>query len=310
MKKTIILKTVCDNDCIFCHDSKRKYHEDWNDYDRSCFLKSQIVSAVKGGYTAIKFTGSEPLNYPHILQLIEYARKHNIRDISIGTTGRKLKDFSFLRKLIKAGVTSFRLPIYGSDEKYHDSITRAPGSFVDLMQALNNLSRLKIDIYLTCLILRNNYKNIPLLTKFIIDRYRSMYFGFSPVKPFSGSFIEYKEAVPPYSQVLKSLRKALESYKKKGPISFRKTDYFYDKILSFPPCIIFQINKNLLFRPFASCVINSKKCEVYDETFPYSYRDKMPTCKRCKFEKSCPGIYRLYLKAYGGEEFNPVLKRN
>jgi len=306
MEKNILLKTACNNDCIFCRDIKRKYHKHWNAYDRIGILNSEIVSAVKKGCTAIKFTGSEPLDYPYILQLTEYAHQHNIRNISIATTGRRLKDPIFLKKLIKAGINLVKLPIYGSDRKYHDSVTRAPGSFEDLIRALDNLSKLKVDTYLTCLVLRSNYKNISDLTRFIVEKYPSMYFGFIQVKPFSGSLIEYKKAVPSYSQVLKSLKKALELYKEKRSDSFRGTDYFYDQILSFPPCIIFKINKDLLLLPSASRVINREKYKIFDESFPYAYRSQISACKKCKYEKSCSGIYKLYLKAYGAVEFKPV----
>lgn len=310
MRKNIGLKTACDNNCIFCRDTKYKYHRDWNNYDDIALLKSEVASAAREGYTEVKFFGSEPLNHPDILQLIEYARLCNIKHIAINTTGRKLKDTVFLKKLVMAGVTTFRLPIYGSNRKYHDSVTGTSGSFSDLMQALDNLSKLNVGVYLTCLVLRSNYKNIALLTKFIIEKYPSMYFGFNQVKPFSNSFIEYKKAVPSYRQSSESLKMALRIYKSKRPSSNKGIDDFYMKILSFPPCIVFKMDKDLLLLPFVSRAINRKEHKSSDEGFLYANRYKISACKKCMYDKRCTGVYKLYLKAYGVGEFKPVLRRN
>ena len=68
------------------------------------------------------------------------------------------------------------------------------------------------------------------------------------------------------------------------------------------------MDKDLLLSPFASRSINRKEHMASDEGYSYAYRHKMSLCKKCKYDKDCAGVYKIYLKAYGASEFKPVLK--
>ena len=193
------LKTLCENNCIFCRDSTRKRSsKGWDGYDRIDSIMDRIKFASIHGFNTLNFTGSEALNHPYIIDLIKHARRYKFVDIQITTTGRKLKDNYFLNKLIHSGVSVFVLPIYGSNEKNHEAVTKASGSFRDIRGALDNLSSYNISVFLTTIFTKQNLKNIPELTNFIASKYSKMYFKINSVLGFSDSLVEFKKVAPPF----------------------------------------------------------------------------------------------------------------
>lgn len=95
------ITTKCDLNCIMC--ARRIEHTKPMDMDLD--LAKQIIKefASKGGL-AIKFCYlGEPTLYPHLVEVVKYAKELGIVDTRIATNGTSL-DENLARELIKAGL--------------------------------------------------------------------------------------------------------------------------------------------------------------------------------------------------------------
>ena len=90
----ISLTDKCNLRCVYCMPEDKVYENNlindtlsFNDY------KFIINGLSQVGIKKIKFTGGEPLLYPHLIELIKYAHYEcNIDDISITTNGIGLNE--------------------------------------------------------------------------------------------------------------------------------------------------------------------------------------------------------------------------
>ena len=87
----------CNLRCVYCMPEDKVYENNlindtlsFNDY------KFIINGLSQVGIKKIKFTGGEPLLYPHLIELIKYAHYEcNIDDISITTNGIGLNEIAY-----------------------------------------------------------------------------------------------------------------------------------------------------------------------------------------------------------------------
>lgn len=118
--------------------------------------------AAQGGASLV-VTGGEPLEYPHLLELLEQAKR-----IGLGTTlfsmglrqGLRPLDIVDARTLSRA-VDAFRVSIHGSTSAVHDKLTRTPGSFDAMHASIRALTSAGIDVKATFFAHTGNIHDLP-----------------------------------------------------------------------------------------------------------------------------------------------------
>ncbi|MCX6758945.1 MAG: radical SAM protein, partial [Candidatus Nealsonbacteria bacterium] len=123
----VLINPFCSLFCLFCGGKKKVTSDE---------IKKQEIKVYKNlqdfkreGIKRIEISGSDPSEYEEIAELICYIKEEGFNYVQLSTNGVKLSDPSFLNKLVSSGVDELRIPIYGSNAKVHDSVTRTPGSF-------------------------------------------------------------------------------------------------------------------------------------------------------------------------------------
>ena len=156
----IVATSVCDNHCRFCV-SDHLNKQDQLPTDNKYIDLVQICSVInKYGISpddVVYFTGGEPTLHPELEQLVQYVSNYT-NNIGLLTNGNRLANMYYLKGLIKSGLTSVLIPIYGYDEKTHDYVTQKNGSFSDVMTAIENIVEIK------------KYTTITLRIRFVISR--------------------------------------------------------------------------------------------------------------------------------------------
>ena len=139
--------------CVYCMPEDKVYENNlindtlsFNDY------KFIINGLSQVGIKKIKFTGGEPLLYPHLIELIKYAHYEcNIDDISITTNGIGLNEIAY--ELKRSGLKSVNISLDSLKSYKYKSITRG-GNLTDVLKSINRCLELGIKVKINCVVIK------------------------------------------------------------------------------------------------------------------------------------------------------------
>lgn len=138
----IELNTSCNLKCPFCFQSKGLIHAENMRLER---VKLIIDDAVKNGVCSIKFNyRGEPLLYPHLPEIVAYAKEKGVIEVMINTNATLLTAEK-AKRLIDSGLDLLSCSIDATTEKVYDKI-RVGGNFYETCKnvvATQVLKRLK-----------------------------------------------------------------------------------------------------------------------------------------------------------------------
>ena len=149
----ISLTDKCNLRCVYCMPEDKVYENNlinnnlsFNDY------KFIINALAQVGISKIKFTGGEPLLYPHLIDLIKYTYNEcNIEDISISTNGIGLNEIAY--ELKKGGLKSVNISVDSLKSYKYKSITRN-GNLTDVLKSINRCLELGIKVKINCVVIK------------------------------------------------------------------------------------------------------------------------------------------------------------
>jgi len=283
----------CNNNCIFCAQAHRKHLGDQTTEK----LKKDLEDAYNKGIKEVVFTGGEPTIRPDILKLVTFARDVGYEVIQIQTNGRMLSYKKFCEKLIKCGVTEFAPALHGHTAEIHDSQTRSPGSYNQVIKGLKNLRELDQYVLSNSVITKFNYKYLPELVQLLIDlEVDQLQMAF--VHPCGNAWKYFNQVVPRKPLVAPYVHKALDIVKNTGIIAM---------VEAFPFCFMKGYEKycSEFYIPKAE-VKDAEGTVDFDKWKKESGKIKFDKCRNCKFDLICEGPWKEYPEVYGKEEFIPL----
>lgn len=294
MSGGIILNPGCQSRCVFCgHCPKRSFVvQKWQ------FFKAamNLAQFKRQGITDIEISGSDPIEHRDIIDTVKAIKRHGFNRIQLSTHGRRLADQKFAASLIDTGVDEFRIPVYGSTEEIHDSVTRSEGSFDDVIKGIKNAKSAKITI--SSLIVRQNLKDL----KQIIDLARSL-----DVDRFYFSIPCLANTDPPdYYVPLKELPrylKPLYEYSKKSdfPVFFHE----------IPFCLFGALDRHIDNKCAPPKLGNfcqpPKHLRSNIKDLPsYRIKQKIDICQKCKASQYCDGFFKNDIDRFGPPDVKPI----
>lgn len=149
----ISLTDKCNLRCVYCMPEDKVYENNlindtlsFNDY------KFIISGLAQIGIKKIRFTGGEPLLYPHLIELIKYTHYEcNIDDISITTNGIGLNEIAY--DLKRSGLKSVNISLDSLKSYKYKSITRG-GNLTDVLKSINRCLELGIKVKINCVVIK------------------------------------------------------------------------------------------------------------------------------------------------------------
>lgn len=149
----ISLTDKCNLRCVYCMPEDKVYENNlindtlsFNDY------KFIINGLSQVGIKKIKFTGGEPLLYPHLIELIKYAHYEcNIDDVSITTNGIGLNEIAY--ELKRSGLKSVNISLDSLKSYKYKGITRG-GNLTDVLKSINRCLELGIKVKINCVVIK------------------------------------------------------------------------------------------------------------------------------------------------------------
>ncbi|MHA2011670.1 MAG: radical SAM protein [Candidatus Helarchaeota archaeon] len=294
----IILNPSCSNNCVFCTAGGHKAKES-DIRKQEINVAKNLIDFKKKQIKKIEISGSDPIEYKKLIPLVVYIKKLGFEFVQLSTHGKKLSDKKFLEKLILAGIDRFRIPIYGSDSKIHDSVTRCKGSFNETMTGIENIVKEypNIELQISCLIVKQNKNDLINIVN-LIKQYGINDFYFSiPCVPNN----DYSYYIP-FKNLGKYVRKIYNyCIKKNININFMEIPYcvfgfFDDRINNFskPPSLGKYCQPPKEFR------------SLKKDWPTYRVKKKLNICNRCKYKDFCDGFFINDIDKFGIGNLKPI----
>ena len=168
----IVVTNQCNSNCIMCPDSDVVRNTKENP-DIKKLLEQ--VKCIPDDTSHITITGGEPgLLRENLLKLLEECKIDLPNtEFLLLTNGRIFADKNFTEEIKKVIPENIRvaIPIYADNEKLHDGITRAKGSFKQAVLGIKRLIENNIDVEIRIVVLKKNYQYLEDIAKFIVQEF-------------------------------------------------------------------------------------------------------------------------------------------
>ena len=304
-KVEILLGWVCNQNCIFCSVG----HKLKNDRKVKSFeeVKKDIDWAKEREANEISFSGGEPSIISYLLDAIEYAKKLDFKLIQVQSNGRMLSYKEFARKIVDAGVNSFLISIHGHTSQTQDFLTCVKGGFDQSVKGLEILKEMRkkgdiIDLRTSTVATKFNYRVLPEITKFLLQ-FNLDYVHISPAIIDGHAYTNRETVVAKMSEIAPYAKKACDLVMEAG---------IQPALYSFPFCLMQGYEKYIAELGTLDTILKMPSAEEKDITVSiqehrHDDRVKTESCKNCKYYNVCLGIWVRYVKAFGFDEFKPVL---
>lgn len=291
----LILNYNCNARCRFCSQG---------DFDKSLnapfeAVARNIYSAWKDGYRRLGLTGGEPLVSPYVLKAISLGKAAGFRFIRVQTNGIKLADAAFCRALARAGLTFCKFSFTSDRAKEHDALVGVPGAHKAALAGLEHLRKLKIRLGTNILVNRLNYRRLPKIIKFYLDRGITNFVIIYPV--YNGAMaangrllgVGLADCEPHFDAAARLMEEAGLG----GEILF----------LNVPPCFLKGREKLAIGLDLFNTVVTAPDGARTDlDANANAAKVKGPPCRACSLNARCRGADIHYIRRFGWAGFVPV----
>jgi MoaA/NifB/PqqE/SkfB family radical SAM enzyme len=295
-------------------------------------LKSELVRARKYGARDVDFTGGEPTIRKELPELIAFARNLGFRDICIITNGQMLSNQSYCEELVEQGLNDVLFSIHGLNET-HDQLTRVPGSFRRITEAVENVKKLGVKFRTNTTVVKHNFRQLPEMGDFFL-KLKPDAVNFIMFNPWYSPGSQKEEVTSRYSESAPFLKKAVDALAPEiKRVTVRYIPYCfmegYEKyICNFPQrkydtdewshSTRFRLDSkffwgSILYRTVRYRVPPKRFSDIDDLADHVLVRQeqrslhvKAEECPTCRYYEICDGVKKGYAQLFGLSEVNPV----
>jgi MoaA/NifB/PqqE/SkfB family radical SAM enzyme len=283
----------CNSNCIFCFVAKERADMTTRE------AMVQLSSSRSSGASEVVLTGGEPTIRKDIFEIISCAKSLGYRLIQLQTNARMLSYPEFAERLIKAGVNEVVPAIHGHTAKVHDYLVRSKGAFVQAIKGIKNVVDKGVYILTDTVIVKQNYKFLPDITKFLYDLGVDQV-QLSFVHPLENALRNFDVVVPRISAVQEPLRSSIDIAHELGkPLT----------VEGVPFCFLRGAESHAVETHLPQTEVRDR--EHTDEDLAKIRKNeektKGPRCRNCKYNPICEGIWKEYAEKFGFEELVPVV---
>jgi MoaA/NifB/PqqE/SkfB family radical SAM enzyme len=170
-KVEINLGYACNAKCPFCYyyDSViTRTNENTLTTEQA---RAQLMKARKLGIEEIEFTGGEVTLRKDLPELITYAKKNlGFSVVCLITNGIRLSRRDYVQSLVAAGVDDILFSIHGHDAATHDELTKVPGSFAKILQAIAHAHEYGLRVRTNTVVCKTNFMHMTEIMQLLIRK--------------------------------------------------------------------------------------------------------------------------------------------
>lgn len=285
----------CNIGCVFCSNPVEGFRHTTENYSYDA-LRRKLLDYKRGLKTFVKFdevsdyfnlTGGEPTLHPEFIKVLALIRTEFPNNlIRLLTNGRTFFDDNLARRTCGIAGLPFEIaiPLFGYDDKTHESISRTPGSFVQTTQGLKHLEI-------------HRRKGQIVEVRIILTKIQMRYFD---------GLLDYLLKDFAWVDRIVLLFEEIEGFAElyKDRLTFTQSecaaqiDRNFNKLQKF---------KEVRLYHFSLCTLPTR-------LWPYTWRTLadfkitwLDGCrKNCLYRGQCVGVHRSYLKHVGAPDISPI----
>jgi uncharacterized Fe-S cluster-containing radical SAM superfamily protein len=279
----------CNQRCLFCRADA--WRGEVPDLPAEAVVRKALEARNRGA-TMVVFSGGEPLLRRDLPRL---ARAVGALGLSFGliTNGRRLADPEVRRRLLDLGLAYVHTSLPGSTPEVHDRLVADPGSFRDVMAALEGLKDSGVERHVNTVLTRDNLDQVTAITGLLV-----------PLGPLSHKLclaeprgplpgIDWSLLPPPEAAGQAAQQAVVWAESRLAGSGIQIV------VEGFPLCQI----------PSATHAVSGLRAHgilwisegFEDDLYPTDAGPRVfpPICETCARRTECPGVYPGYAERYG-----------
>jgi MoaA/NifB/PqqE/SkfB family radical SAM enzyme len=283
----------CNNNCIFC--SAESYKK--RDFNKSTQeVTEELANAKERGMQEVEFIGGEPTLRKDFVGLVGLAKTLGYERIILTTNGRLFSYQKFVDRVINAGLNEITFSIYGSNSRLHNSLTRTPSSFEQLIKGIKNVVKhgSRVKIAANIVIVKSNVKDLPNIVGLVKTLgLREIFLSFAGPE---GKIYHNPFIIPQLNDIKPYFKQVIDDFRSNMDII----------IMHLPYCFLegydgyFMPSEDHTFLTTPEKEDSGLRSKLSDLKIKFGF------CKRCKFDSLCGGIWKDYVRLYGDKEFRSI----
>ena len=282
----------CNNRCLFCVQGEKRNEEK----DRTGDEIRAILKDNEGG-GGVVFTGGEPTLRQDLVELVGDARELGYSPIQVQTNGRRVAYRPYIDALVEAGMTEISPALHGSRPEIHDGLTRAKGSFRQVVQGIKNAISLNLPVLTNTVVTQQNIKDLPNIADLLL-RLGVRHIQYAYVHPAGTAGTLFQSVVPRFSDAAPYIQRGLDLIRAAGARGCTEAvPYCFAQ--GYESCVIEQ------HIPDTRVVDAPMIIEDYTKYRLKEGKAHGPPCEECSFAGICEGPWHEYPREYGWTEFRP-----
>jgi MoaA/NifB/PqqE/SkfB family radical SAM enzyme len=297
---------ACNSRCSFCSLSVVHQPESVFDDAYHAQVLGELERARAEGISFVRVNGIEPLTYPRIVEVIAHATAIGFTRARVFTTALPLADRAFAERVVAAMPEgrSIIVPLYGASAEVHEAMTGKPGSFTQILAALENLRALlgPHEVEISTVIMQQNLGEIGGIRE-IAARHGVGLETHMPYPSLGGRTDPYRTVAPRFSDAV-AVMHALEP-----PVP----------VMEAPPCVVLRHERATGIPSFTrirpaqrGAAGNAYRSERYVQSggpglVNVAANVRCPEAGSCALAERCTQeIYRAYAELHGLGELSAI----
>lgn len=280
----IVTGLACNTNCIMC-----PVNEQARDHAPTSTAEDIIQQLQYFGTNIhhMTITGGEPtLMMMDLPKVIEAVHEHcPLADILILTNGRtfSVSAYADMFNNLLRKQDQIAIPIHGSTAELHDHITQAPGSFLQTVNGLRNLSHGVMQIEIRIVVSKLNYQDIDNIADVVLQLPRVSLVNFIALEMCGNAIMNRDKVWIDYPLAAKSCETGIEKLVHAG---------IDVGLYNFPRCVVDR-------KYWSLC-----KDSISDYKIRFA-----PECDQCKVKPVCGGVFNSTLST-GCFKARPILENS
>lgn len=289
----LILDLRCNSRCVLCGAA-------WP-YRPRLQTEDAIARLQRGralGLDEVVLSGGEVTLRPDLMAIIAAARAVGYQQITLLTNGRRLAIPDYVDQLVAEGVTAFGTSLHGATETTHERITRAAGSYREVLAGIEAVIRhpSQVPLSVNYVIGPANEHELSQAARLLagqgVRNWQVTY-----VIPVGRARTIFRDpTVVNISATIPHLRHVFQESQRPAAIT----------LAFFPACILDDLvcfSGDFDQPPTYFADLEGNLIPIESEIAAQGLQTKFPACGDCPYNDRCGGFWTVYVAERGSSEF-------